>query len=99
MASGEAAARRAAAWRFLRAVIRGQAGGVVGAAVAGLIWQFGAVAAPLIVARAIDHGLLTRDRRTLLLWLALLLSAGLLEVLAGAARHLFAIRNRSRGDA
>src|SRR5919204_443877 len=99
MSSGEAAARRAAAWRFLRAVIRGQAGGVVGAAVAGLVWQLGAVAAPLIVARAIDHGVLTRDRRTLVLWLVALLAAGLLEVLAGAARHLLAIRNRARGDA
>jgi ATP-binding cassette subfamily B protein len=28
-----------------------------------------------------------------------LLAAGLLEVLAGAARHVFAIRNRARGDA
>src|SRR5919198_4083032 len=99
MPRGDAAARRAAARRFLRAVLRSQADGVTGAAVSGLAWQVGAVAAPLIVARAIDHGLLTRDRRTLLLWLAALLAAGLLEVIAGAARHLFAIRNRSRGDA
>jgi ATP-binding cassette, subfamily B, bacterial len=99
MASGEAAARRVAARRFLRAVVRSQAGGVIGAAVSGLAWQFGAVAAPLIVARAIDHGILARDRRTLLLWLLALLGAGVLEVLAGASRHVFAIRNRSRGDA
>jgi ATP-binding cassette subfamily B protein len=99
MSPGEAAERRAAAWRFLRAVVRSQAGGVIGAALSGLAWQIGAVAAPLIVARAIDHGILTGDHETLLLWLLVLLGAGLLEVLAGASRHVFAIRNRARGDA
>src|SRR2546423_15411858 len=97
MSSGEAAAGRAAAWRFLRAVVRSQAGGVIGAAVSGLVWQMGAVAAPLVVARAIDHGILTRDRHTLFVWLLALLGAGILEGLAGASRHVFAIRNRSRG--
>src|SRR6266498_1887463 len=99
MPGGDAAARRAAAWLFLRAVLRSEADGVVGAALSGLAWQVGAVAAPLIVARAIDHGILTRDRRTLLLWTLALLGVGLLEVLAGASRHIFAIRNRARGDA
>jgi ATP-binding cassette, subfamily B, bacterial len=99
MSRGDAAARRAAARRFLRAVLRAQADGVIGASLSGLAWQVGAVAAPLIVARAIDRGILTRDRRTLLLWTLALLAVGLLEVLAGASRHLFAIRNRARGDA
>jgi ATP-binding cassette, subfamily B, bacterial len=99
MSPGEAAVRRAAAWRFLRAVVRSQAGGVAGAALSGLAWQLGAVAAPLIVARAIDHGILNDDHDALLLWLLVLLAAGLLELLAGASRHVFAIRNRARGDA
>ncbi len=72
---------------------------MAGAALSGLAWQIGAVAAPLIVARAIDHGILKDDHETLLLWLLVLLAAGLLEVLAGASRHVFAIRNRARGDA
>jgi ATP-binding cassette, subfamily B, bacterial len=83
----------------VRAVIRSQAGGVVGAATAGLLWQTGAVAAPLIVKYALDHGVLTRDRHTLLLWLAALLGVAVLEMTAGAVRHLYAIRNRSRTDA
>ena len=99
MSEGDAGERRAAAWRFLRAVVRSEAGGVAGAALSGLAWQIGAVAAPLIVARAIDQGVLTGDHGTLLVWLLVLLAAGLLEVLAGAARHVFAIRNRARGDA
>src|SRR5437588_3133970 len=92
-------ARRRAAWRLVRAVIRSQADGVIGAVVSGLLWQVGAVAAPLIVKYAIDHGVLTRDRHTLLLWLAALLGVGLLEMVAGAVRHIFAIRNRARSDA
>src|SRR2546421_4656207 len=96
---GEHDARRRAAWRFVRAVIRSQLDGVIGAAVSGLFWQTGAVAAPLIVGYAIDHGVLTRDRHTLLLWLSALLGVGLLEMAAGAVRHLYAIRNRARSDA
>jgi hypothetical protein len=48
MGAGEV--RRGPAWRFVRAVVRAQAYGVVGAAVAGLLWQTGAVAAPLLMA-------------------------------------------------
>src|SRR5919198_3111139 len=92
-------ARRRAAWRFVRAIVRSQANGVVGAAVSGLLWQAGAVAAPLIVKYAIDHGVLTKNRHALLIWLAVLLGVGLLEMTAGAVRHLYAIRNRSRSDA
>src|SRR5205809_6029662 len=96
---GEHDVRRRAAWRFVRAVIRSQASGVIGAALSGLLWQVGAVSAPLMVKYAIDHGVLTRDRHTLLVWLAALLGVGLLEMTAGAVRHLYAVRNRSRSDA
>jgi len=96
---GDHDARRRAAWRFVRAVIRSQRSGVIGAALSGLLWQVGAVAAPLMVKYAIDHGVLTRDRHTLYIWLAALLGVGLLEMTAGAVRHLYAIRNRSRSDA
>ena len=96
---GEHDAQRRAAWRFVRAVIRSQSAGVIGAAVSGLLWQVGAVAAPLMVKQAIDHGVLTRDHSALLAWLGALLFVGLLEMAAGAVRHLYAIRNRARSDA
>jgi ATP-binding cassette subfamily B protein len=83
----------------VRAVIRSQASGVVGAALSGLLWQAGAVSAPLMVKYAIDHGVLTKDRHALLIWLGALLGVGLLEMTAGAVRHLYAIRNRARSDA
>jgi ATP-binding cassette subfamily B protein len=96
---GDAKARRGSAWRFLREVVRSQSGGVAGAVVSGLLWQTGAVAAPLVVKYAIDNGVVTHDHRTLMLWLLVLLGVGLLEVFAGAFRHLYAIRNRANSDA
>ena len=96
---GDHDVRRRAAWRFVRAVIRSQASGVVGAALSGLLWQAGAVSAPLMVKYAIDHGVLKKDRHTLLIWLGALLGVGLLEMTAGAVRHFYAIQNRARSDA
>jgi ATP-binding cassette, subfamily B, bacterial len=92
-------AQRRAAWRFVRAVIHSQRSGVTGAAVSGLLWQVGAVSAPLMVKEAIDHGVVSRDRHTLLIWLGALLAVGLLEMTAGSVRHIYAIRNRARTDA
>src|SRR5213082_470308 len=96
---GEVEARRRAAWRFVRAIVRSEAGGVIGAVLSGLLWQTGAISAPLIVSYTIDHGIVPRDRHTLLVWLLALLGVGLLEVVAGGMRHIFAIRNRARSDA
>src|SRR5436309_1157066 len=96
---GEVEARRRAAWRFVRAVVRSQAGGVVGAVLSGLLWQTGPIPPPLIVSYTIDHGIVPRDRHTLLVWLLALLGVGLLEVVAGGMRHIYAIRNRSATDA
>jgi ATP-binding cassette subfamily B protein len=92
-------ARRRAAWRFVRAVVRSQSRGVAGAVLAGLLWQTGAVAAPLVVKYAIDHGVVTHDHHALVVWLVVLFCVGLLEVVAGGFRHIFAIRNRARTDA
>src|SRR5438874_2281910 len=96
---GEHDAQRRAAWGFVRAVVRSQSTGVLGAAVSGLLWQAGAVSAPLMVKNAVDHGVLKRDHHTLLVWLGALLAVGLLEMTAGAVRHLYAVRNRARSDA
>ena len=96
---GDEQARRGAAWRFVRAVVSSQAYGVSGAVASGLLWQAGAVAAPLVVKYAIDHGIVGENHRTLVVWLIVLLAVGLLEVVAGAFRHLYAIRNRAHSDA
>jgi ATP-binding cassette, subfamily B, bacterial len=96
---GDEQARRGAAWRFVHAVVGSQAYGVSGAIASGLLWQAGAVAAPLVVKYAIDHGIVGENHQTLVIWLVVLLAVGMLEVVAGAFRHLYAIRNRSHSDA
>src|SRR6478736_3805151 len=96
---GEVEERRVAAWRYVRTIVRSQAYGVTGAVFSGLLWQTGAVAAPLVVKYAIDHGIVTHDHQALWIWLAGLLGVGLLEVVAGGFRHLYAIRNRANSDA
>jgi ATP-binding cassette, subfamily B, bacterial len=96
---GEVEVRRGAAWRFLRTVVREQRAGVIGAVVSGLLWQVGAVGAPLVVKYAIDHGIVNKDQHTLLIWLGALVAVGLLEVCAGGFRHIYAIRNRANSDA
>src|SRR5437868_354164 len=96
---GQIEARRRAAWRFVRAIVRSQAYGVTAAVFSGLLWQTGAVAAPLVVKYAIDHGIVTHDHQALVIWLGVLLGVGLLEVVAGGFRHLYAIRNRANSDA
>src|SRR3954464_11920621 len=96
---GDLEGRRPAAWRFARAVVRAQRHGVTGAVFSGLLWQTGAVAAPLVVKYAIDHGIVPRDHHALLVWLRGLPAGGRAGVGAGAFRHLYAIRNRSYSDA
>src|SRR6266536_4552793 len=96
---GEVEARRRAASGFVRAIVRSEARGVFGAVLSGLLWQVGAISAPLIVKYAIDHGVVPRDNHALLVWLLALLGVGLLEVVAGGMRHIYAIRNRSAADA
>ena len=91
--------RRREAWRYLGAKIREQRVGVAGAVISGLGWQGAAVLSPLMLKEGIDRGVLHRNHGQLALWAGLLLALGLFEALFGGSRHIFAIRNRSHGDA
>jgi len=89
---------RRAAWRFLLRAIRAQRSGIVPAVVAGVAWQGAAVLAPLLIAKAIDDGVVGNDRTALYAWSAAILVVGLVEAAGGGVRHYYAIRNRARGD-
>src|SRR4051812_44230929 len=72
---------------------------IAGAVVAGLAWQGAAIATPLLIKHAIDHGI-GAGRDSVLWWSCAGIAAlGLVEAAGGAARHYFALRNRARSDA
>jgi ATP-binding cassette, subfamily B, bacterial len=85
--------------RYLWSVARRLRWTIAGAIAAGLAWQGAAIVSPLLVRHAVDAGVV-HHHRSALWWacggIALL---GLVEAVAGGARHYFAIRNRSLADA
>ena len=54
---------------------------------AGLAWQLGAALAPLVLARAIDQGIVAKDLAAVGLWSAALAALGVVESLAAVVRH------------
>jgi ATP-binding cassette, subfamily B, bacterial len=86
-------------WRYLGSIARELRWTIAGAVAAGLAWQGAAIAAPLLIKRAIDSGVV--HHHTTALWWACagLIGLGAVEAVGGGARHYFAIRNRARADA
>jgi ATP-binding cassette subfamily B protein len=85
--------------RYLWHTVKRQRFGVFWAVASGLSWQGAAIAARLLVKYAVDEGIVAHDRNALYLSCVGIAALGLLEAVAGGARHFFAIRNRSRTDA
>jgi ATP-binding cassette subfamily B protein len=88
-----------ASWGYLGARVKEQRFGVVGAVLSGLSWQASAILAPLLVKYAIDSGITPHDKTHLFIAAAGIIALGIVESVAGALRHYFAIRNRGRGQA
>jgi ATP-binding cassette subfamily B protein len=84
--------RRKAAWSFLGSAFRRHARSVAGSVSSGVVWQVAAVASPLIVANAIDDGIVGGDRTALYLWAGALFGLGAIEATTWGFRHWFAIR-------
>ena len=85
--------------RYLWSVARRLRWTILGAIAAGLSWQGAAIVSPLLVRHALDAGIVHHDRAAL--WWACggIAILGLVEAVAGGARHYFAIRNRALADA
>jgi ATP-binding cassette subfamily B protein len=88
-----------AGWRYLGGVARRLRWTIFWAVVSGLAWQAAAIAAPLVVRKAIDAGVVHGDRRALWWSCAGIVALGAVEAASGGSRHYFAIRNRARADA
>jgi ATP-binding cassette, subfamily B, bacterial len=97
--SNASSSSRGAAWAFVRGAFRREGRYVLAAVAAGLLWQAAAIAAPLLMAQAIDDGILGGDRLALLGWCAALAALGLIEAACWGVRHFLAIRNGMRTDA
>ncbi|MGH3353265.1 MAG: ABC transporter ATP-binding protein [Nocardioides sp.] len=59
----------------------------------GIVWMSAQAMMPLVIGRAIDEGVATKDVPTLAVYAAVLLGVGLVQAVAGIMRHRFAVTN------
>jgi ATP-binding cassette subfamily B protein len=86
-------------WSYLGGLSRRLRWTILGAVSAGLAWQGAALAAPLLIRRAVDSGIVQGDRSALWWACAGIALLGAVEAVGGALRHYYAIRNRAKADA
>lgn len=79
--------------RFLWWMARGQWDTLLGGMFFGIVWMCAQAVMPLVIGRAIDEGVATKDVRTLGVYAAVLLGVGLVQAVAGIMRHRFAVTN------
>lgn len=78
---------------FLWWMARGQWHTLLGGMFFGVIWMSAQAVMPLVIGRAIDEGVATKDVPTLAIYAAILLGVGLVQAVAGIVRHRFAVTN------
>jgi ATP-binding cassette, subfamily B, bacterial len=88
--------RRRAAWSYLGDLLWRERRGIGLAILSGLSWQGAAIFTPVIAAQAID-AIVAGDRSDVYLWATAVVTVGVIETVAGAGRHVFAMRNRAMG--
>nr|WP_179656095.1 ABC transporter ATP-binding protein [Nocardioides panzhihuensis] len=79
--------------RFLWWMARRQWQTLLGGMFFGVIWMSAQAVMPLVIGRAIDEGVATKDVPTLAVYAAILLGVGLVQAVAGIVRHRFAVTN------
>jgi ABC-type multidrug transport system fused ATPase/permease subunit len=72
---------------------RGQWHTLLGGMFFGIVWMSAQAVMPLVIGRAIDEGVATKDVATLAVFAAVLLGVGLVQAAAGIVRHRFAVTN------
>ncbi|OIJ26989.1 ABC transporter ATP-binding protein [Nocardioides luteus] len=79
--------------RFLWWMAKGQWDTLLGGMFFGIVWMSAQAVMPLVIGRAIDEGVATKDVPTLTAYAAVLLGVGLVQAVAGIMRHRFAVTN------
>jgi ABC-type multidrug transport system fused ATPase/permease subunit len=79
--------------RYLWWVARGQKLTLLGGITFGIIWFVAQAVMPALIGRAIDAGVAANNTSQLLLWAGALLAAGVIQAVAGVARHRWAVTN------
>ncbi len=79
--------------RFLWWVAKGQWQTLLGGMFFGVIWASSQAVMPLVLGRAIDHGVAARDSSALVEYAGLMLLVGLVQAVSGIVRHRFAVAN------
>lgn len=82
---------RRGGWRVLREAVAGERAVLVRGTVVGITWQAAGALAPLVLARAIDDGLVGEDRGALATWAAVLVLLGVLQAGTSLLRHRYAV--------
>src|SRR5262245_13452455 len=78
---------------YLWWIVRQQKATVAFGIAMGVIWMVAWALMPAAIGRAIDAGVVARDRSALLFWGAVLLGLGILQATAGILRHRCAVVN------
>jgi len=79
--------------RLLRWLARRQWRTIVGGILMGTPWMVAIAMQPAAIGKAIDAGIVPRDRGGLLLWSAVIAGLGVVIGVLATARHFFAVRN------
>ena len=79
--------------RFLWWMARGQWPTLLGGMFFGIIWASSQALMPLVLGRAIDHGVASQDASALVQYAGLMLLVGLVQAVSGIIRHRFAVSN------
>jgi ATP-binding cassette, subfamily B, bacterial len=85
-------AARRAGWRLIRTTVRPQRTWMVAGIGAGLTWTAARVSIPLLVAAAIDRGILASDTGTTFRFVGLVVVVGVIQALSTSTRRYSAFR-------
>jgi hypothetical protein len=83
--------------RYLWWVARSQKRGILAGALSGIVWMVAQAFMPAVIGHGIDAGVTARDGAALALWTCVLFGLGVIQAVAGVARHRNSVLNWAGG--